>query len=66
MLVLSRKVNEQIVIGEGENRAMVTLVDLRGDRVRLGIEADRSVPVMRRELLGEINASTEGTETTEE
>lgn len=36
MRVLSRKVNESIVIGDG---IMVTVVDIRGDKVRLGVDA---------------------------
>lgn len=47
MLVLSRQKNEQIVI---DNRITVTIVDIRGDKVRLGIDAPREVPVHRREV----------------
>ena len=47
MLVLSRKNNEGIVIND---RIVVTVVDIRGDRVCLGIEAPREVPVHRREV----------------
>lgn len=47
MLVLSRKRNEQIVIAD---RIVVTIVDIRGDKVRLGIEAPAEVPVHRREV----------------
>ena len=47
MLVLSRKRNEQIVIGEN---IIVTVVDVRGDKVRLGIEAPAQVPVHRQEV----------------
>lgn len=50
MLVLSRKKNEKIVINEN---IVVTIVEVRGDRVRLGIEAPRSVPVVREEVLAE-------------
>jgi carbon storage regulator len=47
MLVLSRKKSETIVIGEN---IIVTVVDIRGDKVRLGIEAPRDIPVHRREV----------------
>jgi carbon storage regulator len=47
MLVLSRNVNEKIVIGED---IVVTIVDVRGDKVRLGIEAPKDVPVHRKEV----------------
>lgn len=48
MLVLSRKRGEQIVIGNGLARIAVTAI--QGDKVRLGIEAERSVPVHRAEV----------------
>ena len=47
MLVLSRKLNESIVIGEN---IVVTVIDIRGDKIRLGIEAPRHVSVHRREV----------------
>lgn len=47
MLVLSRKKNEAIRIGDG---IVITVVDIRGDKVRLGIEAPGNVPVHRREV----------------
>ncbi len=47
MLVLSRKKNEQIVIGDG---IVITIVDVRGDKVRLGIDAPTHIPVHRREV----------------
>lgn len=50
MLVLSRKKNEVIVIGEGENQVRLMVVEIRGDKVRLGIKADRNVPVHREEV----------------
>lgn len=48
MLVLSRKRDEKIVIG---NNIVITVVDVRGDKVRLGIEAPSEVPVHRQEVL---------------
>jgi carbon storage regulator len=48
MLVLSRKKNESIVINED---IVVTIVEIRGDKCRLGIEAPRDIPVHRREVL---------------
>ncbi|MCA9118951.1 MAG: carbon storage regulator CsrA [Planctomycetaceae bacterium] len=47
MLVLSRKKNEQIVIGDG---IVITIVDVRADKVRIGIEAPAHVPVHRHEV----------------
>jgi carbon storage regulator len=47
MLVLSRKKNESIVIN---NDIIVTVVEIRGDKVRLGIVAPKEVPVHRQEV----------------
>jgi carbon storage regulator len=48
MLVLARKPGEQIVIGD---RITVTLLEIQGDRIRLGIEAPKAVPIIREELI---------------
>ena len=47
MLVLSRKRNESIVIN---NDITIVVVEIRGDKVRLGVEAPKVVPVHRREV----------------
>ena len=47
MLVLSRKKNEKIVIDEN---IVIPIVEIRGDKVRLGIEAPREVPIHRSEV----------------
>ena len=47
MLVLSRKKNESIVIN---NDITIVVVEIRGDKVRLGIDAPREIPVHRREV----------------
>lgn len=47
MLVLSRQRDESIIIGE---HIVITVVDIRGDKVRLGIEAPKEVPVHRKEV----------------
>jgi carbon storage regulator len=51
MLVLSRKKNEKIVLGDN---IVITVVEIRGDKVRLGIEAPREVPVNRQEVVARI------------
>jgi carbon storage regulator len=48
MLVLSRKLGEKICIGDN---ICITVVDIDRGKVRLGIDAPRSVPVYRQELL---------------
>ena len=52
MLVLSRKKNESIVIN---NDITVTVVEIRGDKVRLGVVAPKEVPVHRQEVYEEIH-----------
>ncbi|RMF43743.1 MAG: carbon storage regulator [Planctomycetota bacterium] len=47
MLVLSRHRDESIMIGDD---VVITVVDIRGDKVRLGIEAPQSIPVHRQEV----------------
>ena len=47
MLILSRKRNESIVINDD---ITIVVVEIRGDKVRLGIEAPKEVPVHRREV----------------
>ena len=53
MLVLSRKKNESIVI---DDNVVVTIIEVRGDKVRLGIQAPRDVAVHRQEVLDAILA----------
>ncbi len=54
MLVLSRKKDESIII---RDNIVVTVVEIRGDKVRLGIEAPKDVPVHRREVYDAIKRS---------
>lgn len=55
MLVLSRKKNEQIVIGEG--LITITIVEIRGDKVRVGITAPPDVKVHRKEVQDRIDSA---------
>lgn len=63
MLVLSRKKNESIVIN---NDIRIVVVEIRGDKVRLGVEAPREVPVHRNEVYEAIQRSNEATDTSVE
>lgn len=47
MLVLSRKVGEQIIVGN----AVFTIVKINGNRVSVGVSADESIPIVRGELV---------------
>jgi len=54
MLVLSRKKGESIIINDN---IVVTLVDIRGDKVRLGFDAPKDVPIHRQEVYDAIRRS---------
>ncbi len=54
MLVLSRKKNESIIIN---NDITIVVVEIRGDKVRLGVDAPKEVPVHRREVYDAIKRS---------
>jgi carbon storage regulator len=54
MLVLSRKRDQQVIIGDG---IVITVVEIRGDKVRLGIEAPAEVSVHRKEVYEAIKST---------
>jgi carbon storage regulator len=56
MLVLSRHRDESIMIGDD---VVITIVDIRGDKVRLGIEAPTDIPVHRQEVYEAIKRENE-------
>ena len=49
MLILTRRQNEAVMIGAD---VIVTVLEIRSDRVRLGIAAPRQIPILRDELIG--------------
>jgi carbon storage regulator len=57
MLVLSRKKNESIVINDD---ITIVVVEIRGDKVRLGVEAPKEVPVHRNEVYEAIRRNQTG------
>ncbi len=56
MLILTRRVGESVIIGDD---IVLTVVEVRGDAVRLGIEAPRSVDVHREEVYRELQAANQ-------
>ena len=63
MLVLTRKSNQSIMIGDDIE---ISVLAVMGEKVRIGIEAPRSVPVFRREVYVEIQEDREDTDDHEE
>ena len=59
MLVLTRKSNQSIMIGDDVE---ITVLAIMGEKARIGIEAPRSVPVFRREVYVEIQEEQDATE----
>lgn len=57
MLVLTRRAGESIVIG---NDVTVTVLEVRGDQIRLGIDAPRDVPIHREEVYVQVQAENRG------
>lgn len=62
MLTLSRKKNESLVIN---NNIEVTILDIKGDQIKIGIAAPREVPVYRKEIYLEIQESNKSSVTEE-
>ncbi len=52
MLVLSRQKDESVIIADGE--IVITVVDIRGDKVRLGFAASTDIPIHRKEIWDKI------------
>ena len=59
MLVLTRMQNEKIVMTPCGIRITVMVIAIRGDKVRLGIEAPKDVPVHREEVQNQIDGAAE-------
>ena len=63
MLALSRKKNEAIIIN---NNIEITVLDIRGDQIKLGIAAPKEIPIYRKEVYIQIqNENKQATETTD-
>ena len=53
MLVVTRLLDQKVIIGENAE-IVLTVVDVQGNKVRLGIEADKSVPIFRQEVYDKV------------
>ena len=60
MLALSRKANESIVVGHDVE---ITILEIKGDQVKIGINAPKSVPIYRKEIYLEIQESNKSSMT---
>lgn len=62
MLALTRKKNEALVLN---NNIEITVLEIRGDQVKLGIEAPKSVPIYRKEVYVQIQEANQASMTAE-
>lgn len=60
MLVLSRKLDQSLVLGDD---VVITVLGIDGDRVKLGIDAPRGISVLRRELYDQVKLANAGAAT---
>lgn len=56
MLALSRKLNESIIIGQDVE---ITILEIKGDQVKIGISAPKSVPIFRKEIFLQIKEANQ-------
>ncbi len=56
MLALSRKINESIIVG---NDVEITILEIKGDQVKIGISAPKSVSIYRKEIYQQIKESNQ-------
>jgi carbon storage regulator len=62
MLILSRKTSEKIMIGDD---IAITVIDIRGDQVRIGVDAPKQVKVYRQEVFDLVKAENQAAAATE-
>jgi carbon storage regulator len=59
MLVLSRKLNEGIIVGEGDTAVEITVVSIKGKTIRLGFDAPKDMSIFRKEVFEAAKKKTE-------
>ena len=62
MLALSRKIGESIII---DNETEVVILDIKGDQVKIGVNAPKTIPIYRKEIYEQIQASNKEAANTE-
>jgi carbon storage regulator len=55
VLILTRRTDETFYIGDGDRRVKVTVLGVKGNQVRVGIDAPRDIPVHREEIYERIH-----------
>ena len=58
MLILTRRINETIIIGDNEIK--ITVLGVKGNQVRIGIDADKDISIHRSEVFDRIQAEKDG------
>jgi carbon storage regulator len=66
MLILTRKMNQSIVVGDGDNKVTITVLGVQGGQVRLGIDAPRNISVHREEIYDRIKETNADKDRVEE
>lgn len=58
MLILTRRIGESIIIGDGENKVVITVVSIKGAQAKVGIQAPKDIAVHREEIYEKIKEQT--------
>jgi carbon storage regulator len=60
MLGLDRKEGQEIIVGEGPDQIIISIAKISNNKVRIGVQAARHIPIHRREVYDKIHAVSEG------
>jgi carbon storage regulator len=59
MLILTRRINESLIIGEGDNQVTITVIGVSGQQVRIGAQAKSHITIHREEIYRRIQQERE-------